>query len=129
MNRDQVNRMARGAGLLIAAVLFVFLVLWSIGCTTTETVYERVEIPVPYWEEPEDIAPAPPRPNLQAGDISRDEAEADPREAFRVLGQDLDASLAWGEHLLHLYLELVKRIRFDPAVSPPSDGDGASPGG
>ena len=116
MTTDQIMRMLKGCGLLLVVALFVWLVFTTVGCTTTETVYERVEIPVPYWDKPDNIAATPPRPNLQAGDISRAEAEADPREAFRVLGQDLDASLAWGEHLLHLYLELVKLISFDPDI-------------
>ncbi len=122
MMREPLFRMLRGVGLFIVAVLFIWLVFSTCGCgTTTETVYERVEVPVPYWSPPKNIAPPPPRPILQAGDISREDAEADPKTALQTVGQDLGAALAWGETLEYLYLELVKLISFEPVHSP-SDG-------
>lgn len=127
MGTERLLRMAKGLGLILLAAAFIWLVAINFGCTTTETVYERVPVPEPYWDPPATIARPPLRPNLQAGDISREEAEADPREAFRVLGQDLDAALAWGEHLLHLYLELIKLVEFEPVEPPPTDEP--SPGG
>jgi hypothetical protein len=129
MTREQFFRMLRCAGLLVAAVLFVWLVFSTCGCTTTETVYERVEVPVPYWSPPSNIAPPPPRPILQAGDISREDAEADPKTALQTVGQDLDAALAWGEALLHVYIELVKLVLAEPVDTTLSDGSGTSPGG
>ncbi len=129
MTREQTLRALRGVGLLLAAAAFCWLVFSTCGCTTTETVYERVEVPVPYWSPPKNIAPPPPRPILQAGDISREDAEADPKTALQTVGQDLGAALAWGEALLHLYLELVKLVLTEPAVHTPSDGGGVSPGG
>jgi hypothetical protein len=130
MTSEQYLRMIKGGCALLLATLFVWLVFTTVGCTTTEAVYERVEVPMPYWNPPENIAPTPPLPLLQAGDLTRAEAEADPRAALRVVGQDLSAALAWGEQLAHLYAELVKLIHAEPAVLPPSDGgDGAPPGG
>ena len=129
MTREQFFRMLRGVGLLAAAALFAWLVFSTCGCTTTETVYERVEVPVPYWSPPSGIVPPPPRPILQAGDISREDAEADPKTALQTVGQDLDAALAWGEALLHRYIELVKLVLAEPVDATPPDGSGTSPGG
>lgn len=114
------RKMIEGIGLLILAALFFFLVMWSFGCTTTETVYERVEVPVPYWDPPTVIVQLPPRPTLQAGDVSPADAESDPREALRILGQDLSIALAWGERLAFLYSELVKLVEADPPAPPPT---------
>lgn len=122
MNAEQFLRMAKAGCLVILGLAFFILVMMSFGCATTETVYERVEVPVPYWSPPGNIAPAPPRPKLQAGDLAREEAEADPRAALLVLGQDLSAALAWGEMLEHLYAELVLLIAAEPALPPPSGG-------
>ncbi len=121
MNTDQIIRTVKGLGLLLVIMLFAWLVFTTVGCASTETVYERVEVPKPYWSPPENIAPPPPRPVLQAGDISRENAEADPKTALQTVGQDLGAALAWGEALEYLYLELVKLISFEPVPSP-SDG-------
>jgi len=126
MTPERILRVAKGAGLLLLAVLFFWLVFSTSGCTTTETVYERVPVPKPYWNPPENIAPPPARPVLQAGDISSEDAEADPRAALQIVGMDLAAALVWGERLEHLYIELVKLVLAEPASQPPSDGSGTS---
>lgn len=112
----------------ILMILFFVLVFATLGCKTIETVYERVEVPQPYWDPPKNIKEAPPKPMLQAGDISREEAEANPKVALQAVGRDLDAALGWGEHLSFLYAELVKRVQSEPAVTPPSSSDSDSPG-
>jgi len=92
-------------------LLFAPLIsLLLFGCTTTKTVVDRVEVPVPYWNPPQNIQPLPPRVPLEYVHITPESAKEDPREAFRALGEDIRTLIEENEHIRFLYDELVKRI-------------------
>lgn len=94
---------------IVLAAIAVFL-LTGCGSTQTKVVYEKVDVPRPFWSPPEDIKPEPEEPNYQAGHVTPEEAATDPTTALVVVGQDLDMCLGSNELMRHLYRELVKLI-------------------
>ena len=96
----------------------IVLIMLVSACTTTETVVDRVEVPVPVREEIKDIKELPERTELRSKKISPEEARADTEKAFEALGEDIGSLLAENEVLRHLYNELVKRIKTPPEEAP-----------
>lgn len=113
-------------------ILAVFCVLAVLGCATTERPVRtvRVEVPVPYWDPPTDIADLPPETPMESQRISEADAVADPKRALTALADDLTKLLGEVEEVRWLYSELVKLITAAPPVrpdDPPSGGGGGSP--
>lgn len=98
--------------------LVLILIILVSACTTTRTVVDRVEVPVPYREEITDIKELPARTPLQSAKITPEEAKADTERAFEAVGEDIANLLAENEVLRHLYNELVKRIKTPPEEAP-----------
>ena len=94
--------------------LLILLAVFAIGCTTTETVVDRVEVPVPYWEAPENIKELPQRTPLRSKMIPPEAASADTEAAFEAIGEDMANLIGENELLRHLYEELVKLIKTEP---------------
>ena len=94
--------------------LAIVLIILVSACTTTETVVDRVEVPVPYREEITDIKELPPRTPLESTQISPEDAKTDTERAFEALGKDIVNLLGENETIRHLYLELVKRVKGEP---------------
>jgi len=94
--------------------LLVLLCVLVAGCTTTETVVDRVEVPVPYWEKPDGIKELPERTPLRYKTIPPEASKEDTEAAFEAVAEDMGSLLAENELLRHLYLELVKLIETEP---------------
>lgn len=92
----------------------IIILLLLAGCTTTETVIDRVEVPAPYWDPPENVQTLPPRAPVRALALTPEEAAADTQAAFRTLAEDIRALIEENEHIRHLYEELVKLIEEEP---------------
>jgi hypothetical protein len=109
------------------ALMFIGLVvLLNVGCRSADpkVVYERVEVPMPYWDPPENLKPLPPEIELQSSHLSPGEAKADPTTALILVGQDFGLCLGDLEELRHLYEELL-RVCSAPVETPvPSHGPG-----
>lgn len=122
----KTERVIVGICILVIALCVLML---ATGCATgkTKVVYDRVEVPKPYWDPP-DARPLPQKPSLQTDSLTIEAAEADPTAALVMVGQDLALVLGDNELLRHLYQELVQLIVSKPISPPPSDGP-ISPGG
>jgi len=94
--------------------LLILLAVFAIGCTTTETIVDRVEVPKPYWEKPEGIKELPERTPLRYKTLPPEAAKEDTEAAFEAVGEDIGNLIAENELLRHLYLELVKLIETEP---------------
>jgi hypothetical protein len=100
---------------VLAAVVMIGLVLTlalaSAGCSTaaprTQTVYERVEVPVPVWTPPEHIAPLPDPPRLRMDDLTGDEPYG---VILTAVGRDYLTLLIDNANLRHLYSKLVALV-------------------
>lgn len=92
----------------------IIILVFALGCTTTETVVDRVEVPVPYWKPPQNVQPLPERRPLESKRITPAEASEDTQAAFRAVAEDLRALIEENETIRHLYLELVKLINEVP---------------
>lgn len=95
----------------------IILLLAVAGCGTT-TVVERVEVPVLVEAKVENIKELPPRYELRSKQITREQAEGDPRDAFRRLGEDVAGLIAENEEIRDLYNALVKRVQKTPEEAP-----------
>jgi hypothetical protein len=104
-------------------VIAVTIVLLLTGCGTTKTkvVYDKVEIPKPYWDPP-DAKPVPEEVTYQTDHLTPEAAEADPTAALVMVGQDFGLCRGNNELLRSLYIELLRLIRSEPVSTPPSDG-------
>jgi len=94
------------------------LLLLLSACGTTQTVVDRVEVPVLYWEAMDNVRELSPRHQLESKEMTPEEAAADPREAFRRVGEDIAKLIAENEQIRHLYNELVKRVQTKPEEAP-----------
>lgn len=92
--------------------LAIILFLLSAACTHTKTVYDRVEVPKPYWDPPkrEEIKELPPRAQLISDTITEEQARADTKTAFQALGEDRRALLEEIETIRDLYQKLVEFV-------------------
>ena len=108
------------AMVVVLFILLIMMLMCNTACTTTKTQYERVEVPTPYWSPPKKIKPVAERPELVAGDVAPEYAKEHPKEAFRLLGMDYAAVLAWAEQLYSDYLELVKLVETEPVRGDPA---------
>jgi len=97
---------------------FIVLIMLVSACTTTETVVDRVEVPVPVREEITDIKELPEKTPLRSKRITPEEAKTDTEKAFEALGEDIVNLLVENETIRHLYNELVKRIKSKPEEAP-----------
>jgi hypothetical protein len=86
--------------------VLVLLVITACGSTQTKVIYEKVEIPTPYWNPPTNLKPLPPEIDLQISHMTPGEARADPTATLVVVGQDFNLCLGDLEELRHLYAEL-----------------------
>jgi len=96
------------------ALLLLFTAIVA-GCTTTKTVVDRVEVPVPYWRPPTNIQPLPERQPLESKRLAPEQAEADTNAAFQAVAEDIRMLLEENEMIRHLYEELVALISEEPA--------------
>jgi PBP1b-binding outer membrane lipoprotein LpoB len=94
--------------LLLAAAAFLG------ACTTTETIVDRVEVPVPYWNPPENVQKLPERAPLESKRITPEMASEDTQAAFRALAEDIRALIEENELIRFYYQELVTLISGGP---------------
>ena len=99
--------------------LALVLCLLFAACTHTQTVVERVEVPVPYWAPPTDIKELPARKPLETQRITPVEGANDPTAAMRAVAEDIRALIEENELIRHYYEELVKLIEAKPEEEEP----------
>ena len=108
--------------LIVVGIMFLIVVLAGCGSTQTKVVYEKVDVPKPFWDPPENVRQLPEPVDLQTDHLTPEAATADPTAALVMVGQDLGLCLGSNELLRHLYLELVKLISEPPPPpAPPPD--------
>lgn len=98
--------------------IIILMLMAIFGCTTTKTVVDRVEVPVPYWTKPDNIKELPARKPLESKRITPEEAQVDTQQAFRAVGEDIRSLIEENEYIRHLYNELVKLISTPPEGDP-----------
>jgi hypothetical protein len=96
--------------------LIVVLALLASACGSTNTVVDRVEVPVPYWDPPkrEEIKPLPEPYDPLFWSLDPESAKVDTEVAFETLGEDITNLLAENETLRKLYNDLVEFITTRP---------------
>ena len=92
----------------------IILLALVAACTTTETVVDRVEVPVPYWNPPENVQKLPERPPLESKRITPEMVSEDTQAAFRALAEDIRALIEENELIRFYYQELVTLISGGP---------------
>ena len=125
MTNERIERTMIWTAVLLIALAAVLLGLTGCATGKTKVVYERVEVPKPYREYPENIRPLPEEPDYQTDHITAEAAEADPTAALVLVGQDFGLCQGSNALLRALYLELVRRV--SAPQTPPPDPPSSDP--
>jgi len=104
---------------VVVVAMIAAVIVLATGCASTPVIkYERVEVPMPYWDPPANVANLPAEPSYEVPHLTTDEAEADPNAALVKIIRDLTSCLGDDAHVRDLYEQLVALVNETPPEPP-----------